>query len=691
MQTGVRHRVGVDDFPDLEVQVDDDEISPAHKHTMLRHLRTPPARRARRRVRPAWRYMIGGTAALACAIAALALTTAYAPSIADASTLYELVALFIVPWVGPVSNDCVDGAGWCAPRYPLPLPRVERARAASAPPLALDALLAARNGTSFAPSPRLVMGTQTFNYGDMSVEWVMFHLAQGVSHIYIYDDVGDDRISQRLGIFVRSGVVTIFSVWPDNYEMFAGQYPSHHLLSLLKADGVARGDDLMQTWMLWADMDEYFFSPPTRLAAVPITARDAPLADALARAPRDVDRIVLRGKVFGTSGWETFAPAEDGLLIETHTRRPPYSLGEALGPAGLACCGHCSGAVLSNAWKTWLRVGRTPLAGNEHMLHMMHTAGETLLVTPFRGATWLTFHHYMYASLRIVRRKAAISTTVSQAGYYASLIRDTRCRRTFVERVDDRAVAPLWPAVRTLWRQWRAAAPAWRTAAQLAALPHLARPISSDSTFVLRAYDGSICGVSPGTNLVECRAPPRGAPPCVRAAEWWSLAQEGVADAHYRLLHGSRPCGVTYSGQLQCNSRSDGDAEKLPPLLVKRFVAADGADAKKAGPHTAAAVVVALIDDGGADGARDRSEALYRPLRACLKARYPVATLFVSGTARRGYLNDTRDLRYPAEYLTRGVGTVRCTRGLVDDAARFELVPLSAVQMCAANVEVAKD
>lgn len=635
---------------------------------------TSPLPRRRRRGRCFW---IGALlAGLLALIATLALSTVLSPALADASVLIELVCLYTAPYIGPTSQDCRDGARWCPPRYPRPLPPSRRVASSSSPPPPLDlaTLLASRSTWSAAPTtPRLIIGTQTFNYGDMAVEWVLFHLMQGVAHIYIYDDVGDDRMATRLEIFIKSGVVTLLSVWPDDHEMFVGQYPSHHMLSMLKqaesakrsGDGGESDDALMHTWMIWCDMDEYFFAPPTTPRMVPTSALSAPLAEALARVPPGVDRLAVRGKIFGTGKMEIFAPAVDGLLIETHTRRPPYSVGEALGPTGLACCGHCYGAILNGAWKTWLRVGRTPLLGNEHMLHSMHTEGETMLITPYQGAQWIGFHHYMYASLRIVRRKAAISTTKSQAGYYADLIRDTRCRRTFVERVDDRALAPLWPAARLLWTQWRAAAPLWRSAAQLAALPDAALPAG---TYALRSDDGWWCGVETAAEAeaaaaatggaerrrVLCTPPPSaaGAKSCAQPHQLFALRPLGAARYELRRAAAATAssaggaCAVDFAGQLACAASSDGSGAGQA-IVVRR-----------ASPTRAV-----LIDDGGDDGQRAPDDPLFRPLRVCIKGRYPVATLFEDGGKRRAFLK-------------RGVGSIRCTRSLVDPVgSSFEFVP----------------
>lgn len=91
-------------------------------------------------------------------------------------------------------------------------------------------------------------------------EWIMFHIQQGIQHVYLYS-VGDPgRMHQLLAPFVRVGWVTIVDwEWPDNWVHGYLMSEAHQNACLLRARGVAE-------WVAFADVDE-FWQP--RLQATP--------------------------------------------------------------------------------------------------------------------------------------------------------------------------------------------------------------------------------------------------------------------------------------------------------------------------------------------------------------------------------------------------------------------------------------
>ena len=83
-------------------------------------------------------------------------------------------------------------------------------------------------------------------------EWIMYHIQQGIQHVYLYS-VGDPgRMHQLLAPFVRVGWVTIVDwEWPDNWVYAYLMSEAHQNACLLRARGVAE-------WVAFADVDEFW-------------------------------------------------------------------------------------------------------------------------------------------------------------------------------------------------------------------------------------------------------------------------------------------------------------------------------------------------------------------------------------------------------------------------------------------------
>ena len=83
-------------------------------------------------------------------------------------------------------------------------------------------------------------------------EWIMYHIEQGIQHVYLYS-VGDPaRMHQLLAPFVRVGWVTIVDwEWPNKWVHAYLMSEAHQNACLLRARGAA-------DWVAFADVDEFW-------------------------------------------------------------------------------------------------------------------------------------------------------------------------------------------------------------------------------------------------------------------------------------------------------------------------------------------------------------------------------------------------------------------------------------------------
>jgi hypothetical protein len=82
-------------------------------------------------------------------------------------------------------------------------------------------------------------------------EWLDFHLAQGVSHFWLYDNASDDAPGAVLAPYVARGVVTVLH-WPTPFAQ--GMQMQAYTHALARARRRAH-------WVAFIDLDEFLFSP----------------------------------------------------------------------------------------------------------------------------------------------------------------------------------------------------------------------------------------------------------------------------------------------------------------------------------------------------------------------------------------------------------------------------------------------
>lgn len=123
-------------------------------------------------------------------------------------------------------------------------------------------------------------------------EWAAFHLAVGVEHLFLYNNLSEDRYAEELEPFVAEGTVTL-TEWP----VYPGQNEAYD-------DCVERTRGAWR-WVAFIDLDEFLFSPTMR-----------PVPELLASF-EDVPGVGVPWGQFGTSGHRTPPP---GLVIENYTR-----------------------------------------------------------------------------------------------------------------------------------------------------------------------------------------------------------------------------------------------------------------------------------------------------------------------------------------------------------------------------------
>ena len=125
------------------------------------------------------------------------------------------------------------------------------------------------------------------------LEWVCFHLAQGVERFLVIDNVGSRRLHRQLRGLERDGIVRI--------ETFTGYQAPAYDMALAALRGSTR-------WLAVIDCDEFLFSPS-----------GAPLPEVL----RDYEQfpgVGVNWVLYGDSGHQK-RPA--GLVIENFVERGP--------------------------------------------------------------------------------------------------------------------------------------------------------------------------------------------------------------------------------------------------------------------------------------------------------------------------------------------------------------------------------
>jgi hypothetical protein len=138
-------------------------------------------------------------------------------------------------------------------------------------------------------------------------EWIDFHLNQGFTRFFLFDDKSTDQSLAILEPYVRSGVVTLGTT-NDDPDFIWGRQMAAFNLGLKQARGECK-------WVAFIDIDEFLFSPKGRVI------------DHLPRNPL-VAGVAVWWRIFGSSGNKT-PPPEGVLRGYTRSARFPSTHAEA--------------------------------------------------------------------------------------------------------------------------------------------------------------------------------------------------------------------------------------------------------------------------------------------------------------------------------------------------------------------------
>jgi hypothetical protein len=130
-------------------------------------------------------------------------------------------------------------------------------------------------------------------------EWILFHLAQGVSRFHLFDDSSQDDFSRVLEPFQRAGIVSVYPAVEGSTFLYRQNGSFNVGLN------VARNDC---KWLAFLDVDEFLFSP------------GGELIDYLPRNPL-IAGVAIWWKVFGSSG-HTSNPG--GSVVRNYTLSYPF-------------------------------------------------------------------------------------------------------------------------------------------------------------------------------------------------------------------------------------------------------------------------------------------------------------------------------------------------------------------------------
>lgn len=142
---------------------------------------------------------------------------------------------------------------------------------------------------SLAPEHRkslLCACTVVYNVAKFVKEWVIYHSAIGVEKFVLYDNGSDDDLSRVVGQLVEAGhdMATFYWPWPKTQE--AGF--SHCATSFRDSC----------TWMLFADVDEFVFSPRWKASSQPSKLM---LRSLLPPSTAMIGQIIIKCYDFGPS------------------------------------------------------------------------------------------------------------------------------------------------------------------------------------------------------------------------------------------------------------------------------------------------------------------------------------------------------------------------------------------------------
>ncbi|GAA5828000.1 hypothetical protein JCM11251_005685 [Rhodosporidiobolus azoricus] len=161
------------------------------------------------------------------------------------------------------------------------------------------------------PPYNFLVGTMEHNESEDIVDWLLYHIAQGMEHFVVYDHFSTDNTHELLRPFVDLGWVTYVQYnqegrWaqPLAFERFTSEWATH------------------TKWLFFFDIDEYVARNETLLAGT--GELDEPFATWFDRKYGDVGGVALPRLSFSSNGHYT-RPDESPLSAYTETRLPDHN------------------------------------------------------------------------------------------------------------------------------------------------------------------------------------------------------------------------------------------------------------------------------------------------------------------------------------------------------------------------------
>lgn len=130
-------------------------------------------------------------------------------------------------------------------------------------------------------------------------EWLEFHLLQGISHFYIYENESTDQTYEKLVPYIEQGLVTLINYPGEKFQVKAYQ----HCL-----DNYGKETE----WVAFLDVDEFLYARGQQFSAW------LGLVATIGATP---DGIAARWWHYGSNGHLVQKP---GLVIERFTRKAKY-------------------------------------------------------------------------------------------------------------------------------------------------------------------------------------------------------------------------------------------------------------------------------------------------------------------------------------------------------------------------------
>lgn len=289
------------------------------------------------------------------------------------------------------------------------------------------------------PAVTLAAMTLIRNEARYLAEWIDFHVAQGVSHFYVFDNGSTDATADVLAPYVAADRASVIP-WPHRRGYHTQALAYAHAL---KAFGPAC------RWMAFFDVDEFLYCPDGR-----------PLTELLARFA-DYPALIVHRHTFGTSGHLTPPPHVVGHFpMRVPAPDGPFRMQSFLSPKSIV---QPSRVAAVNGAHTFI------LKGTDHVGHDESGAVLDSRNAPaFRDSRVRIDHFYTRDRQTFMARAARGLTAANMT------VSDSRWQELLAS-VEDRAVVHDDSILRVLPPDW----PYRREAGQTAALRERPSSVSS--------------------------------------------------------------------------------------------------------------------------------------------------------------------------------------------------------------------